>query len=133
MADAQAIANALTAVLQPMAAAITVATAAAIAMAAPAPPGPGAAVIFAHTPAQAQADLPSYELPGDAKIYLSTTTKLSTTFFLNKPNVSILLTKLGTAPCGQPPSRSVLGQYWQHLEWQPYWHCQWISSRTMVS
>jgi hypothetical protein len=95
MADAQAIANALTAALQPMVAAITAATAAAVAPAAAAPQGPVAAVAFARTPAQARADLLNYELPGDAKIFASATVKLATTFSLNKPNVSILLAELG--------------------------------------
>jgi hypothetical protein len=57
MAGAQAIANALTAALQPMVAAINPATAAAVAPAATTPQGPGAAIAFAHTPAQARADL----------------------------------------------------------------------------
>jgi hypothetical protein len=91
-ADAQAIANALTAALQPMVAAIT--AGAAVAPAA-APQGPVAPVAFARTPAQARADLLDYELPGDAKIFASATAKLSTTFLLNKPNVSILLAELG--------------------------------------
>jgi hypothetical protein len=95
MADAQAIANALTAVLQPMVATITSATAAPVAPAAAAPQEPVAAIIFACTPAQAQADLLNYELPGDAKICASATIKLSATFSLNKPNVSILLAELG--------------------------------------
>jgi hypothetical protein len=95
MADAQAIANALTAALQPMVAAITTATAASVAPAAATPQGPVAAVIFARTPAQARADLLNYELPGDAKIFASATIKLATTFSLNKPNVSILIAELG--------------------------------------
>jgi hypothetical protein len=98
MADTQAIANALTAALQPMVTAITAATAAAVAPAAPVAPAvapPPAQVVFACTPAQARADLLDYELPGDAKIYNSATAKLSTTFSLSKPNVSILLAELG--------------------------------------
>jgi hypothetical protein len=98
MADAQAITNALTAPLQPMVATITAATAAAMAPAAqavPAAPGPPGPAAFACTLAQAQADLLSYKLPGNTKIYTSATAKLSTTFSLNKPNVSILLARLG--------------------------------------
>jgi hypothetical protein len=98
MADAQAIANALTTALQPMVAAITAATAAAVAPAAqpvPAAPGQPGPVAFARTPAQARADLLNYELPGDTKIYANATAKLSTIFSLNKPNVSILLAELG--------------------------------------
>jgi hypothetical protein len=98
MADAQAIANALTAVLQPMVAAITTTTAAAVAPAAqpvPAAPGQPGPVTFTHTPAQAQADLLNYKLPGNAKIYANAMAKLSTIFSLNKPNVSILLAELG--------------------------------------
>jgi hypothetical protein len=94
-ANTQAIAYALTAVLQPMVAAITATTAAAVAPAAAAHQGLVAPVAFAHTPAQAQADLLNYELPGDAKIFTSATAKLSMTFSLNKPNVSILLAELG--------------------------------------
>jgi hypothetical protein len=75
--------------------AITIDTAAAVAPAATTPQGPVAAVIFARTPAQAWADLLNYELPGDAKIFTSATIKLSNTFSLNKPNVSILLAELG--------------------------------------
>jgi hypothetical protein len=78
-----------------MVAAITTTTAAAVAAAAAAPQGPVAAVIFARTLAQAQADLLNYELPGDPKIFASATIKLATTFYLNKPNVSILLAELG--------------------------------------
>jgi hypothetical protein len=98
MADAQAIAYALTAALQPMVVAITAATAAtaaAVAPAAAAPQGPVAPVVCACTPAQAQADLFNYKLPGNAKIFASATAKLSTTFSLNKPNVSILLVEVG--------------------------------------
>jgi hypothetical protein len=98
MAYTQAIANALTAVLQPMVAAITTTTAAAAAptaQAVPAVPGPPGPVAFTRTPAQARADLLNYKLPGDAKFYASTMAKLSTTFSLNKPNVSILLAELG--------------------------------------
>jgi hypothetical protein len=95
MADAQAVANALTAVLQPMVAAITAATAATVAPAAATHQGPVAPVAFARTPAQAWADLLNYKLPGDAKIFASATVKLATTFLLNKPNVSILLAELG--------------------------------------
>jgi hypothetical protein len=87
MADAQAIAQALTAALQPMVAAITAATAAAVAPAAqavPAAPGQPGPAAFAHTLAQARADLLNYELPGDAKIYASAMAKLSTTFSLSK-------------------------------------------------
>jgi hypothetical protein len=80
MADAQAIANALTAALQPMASAITAATAAAIAPAAAAHPEPVAATVFACTLDQSQADLLKYELPDNTKIFLSATTKLATTF-----------------------------------------------------
>jgi hypothetical protein len=95
MANAQAIANALTAALQPKVAAITATTAATVTPAAAAHQGPVAPVTFVCTPAQAQADLLNYELPGDAKIFASATAKLSTTFSLNKPNVSILLAELG--------------------------------------
>jgi hypothetical protein len=95
MADAQAIANALTAALQPMVAAITAATAAAVAPAAANPQGPVAPVVCACPPAQAQADLFNYKLPGHPKIFASATAKLSTTFSLNKPNVSILLVEVG--------------------------------------
>jgi hypothetical protein len=84
MADAQAIANALTAA--------AVAPAAQPVPAAPGQPGP---VTFTHTPAQAQADLLNYKLPGNAKIYANAMAKLSTIFSLNKPNVSILLAELG--------------------------------------
>jgi hypothetical protein len=76
-----------------MVAAITATTAAAVAPAAlavPAAPGPPGPVAFARTLAQAWADLLNYKLPGDAKIYARAMAKLSTTFSLNKPNVSIL-------------------------------------------
>jgi hypothetical protein len=86
------IANALTAVLQPMVASITVAPAVQAVPAAPGLPGP---VTFAHTLGQAWADLLNYKLPGDAKIYSSAMAKLVTTFSLVKPNVTILLAKLG--------------------------------------
>jgi hypothetical protein len=86
MADTQAI-------LQPIV--LHTATVATVAPAATAHPGPVAAVAFACTPAQAQTDLLNYELPGDTKIFLSATTKLSSTFSLNKPNVTILLNALG--------------------------------------
>jgi hypothetical protein len=82
-----------------MVAAITTATTAAAvtpaAQAVPAAPGPPGPVAFARTLAQAWADLLNYKLPGDAKIYTSAMAKLSTTFSLNKPNVSILLAELG--------------------------------------
>jgi hypothetical protein len=94
MADAQAITNALTAALQPMMAVVTAAKTAAVAPAAPAVPGPAGPIACACTPAQAQADLLNYELPGNTKIYASATAKLATTFSLNKPNVSILLAEL---------------------------------------
>jgi hypothetical protein len=61
----------------------------------PCSPGPPGPVAFACTLAQAQPDLLNYKIPGDAKIYTSTTVKLSTTFSLNKPNISILLAELG--------------------------------------
>jgi hypothetical protein len=80
-----------------MVAAITTTTAAAVtptAQAAPAITAPPAQVVFARAPAQARGDLLNYKLPGDAKIYNSATSKLSTTFSLSKPNVSILLAEL---------------------------------------
>jgi hypothetical protein len=54
-----------------------------------------AAAIFASTPAQARAYLPKYELPGNAKIYISATNKLATTFFLSNPDISIWLPEIG--------------------------------------
>jgi hypothetical protein len=123
MADTQAIANALKTALQHKATAITATTPAAIALAAADHPGPVAAIVFTRTPAQSQAaDLINYELPVNTKIFLNAITKLATTFTLNKPNVSILLTELGdkqTVHCGPPPSRLALGPYQQLLEWQP--------------
>jgi hypothetical protein len=60
-----------------------------------------AAVIFASTPDQARADLPKYKLPGDAKIYISATNKLATTFSLSNPDISIRLPELGDCSnCG---------------------------------
>jgi hypothetical protein len=62
---------------------------------APGVAAPPAQVVFRCTPAQAKVDLLDYELPGDAKIYHSATSKLSMTFWLSKPNFSILLAELG--------------------------------------
>ena len=86
MADAQDIANALAAALNPLVNALTPVAPAAIAT---------PTTKFAHTPAQARANLLDYELSGDAKIYNNATQKLTTVFSLNKPNITVLLSELG--------------------------------------
>lgn len=82
MADANAIAQALGAVLGPMLANL-------------APAAPPAAQ-FARSPAQARNDLLDYTKPGDAKIYKAATEPLPTVFSLDKPNIRILLNELTT-------------------------------------
>ena len=86
MADAQDIANALAAALNPLVNALTPVAPAAIAT---------PTTKFARTPAQARANLLDYELSGDAKIYNNATQKLTTVFSLNKPNITVLLSELG--------------------------------------
>jgi hypothetical protein len=87
MAGTQTIATALAAAIQLMVAAITTAI---TASEAPATTAVTAAadqitpVVFSCTPAQARADALNSKLPGDTK-----------TSSLNKPNISILLAKLG--------------------------------------
>jgi hypothetical protein len=56
-----------------------------------------AMVNFAHTPAQARANLLDYENnPGNAKIFAKAAAPLLTMFVLSKPNVTILVSEVQT-------------------------------------
>jgi hypothetical protein len=82
---------------------ITAATAATVAPAAPVTVGPGAPISFACTLAQARADLLDYELPGEAKTYLTSKPAAGTTRSRDKPEAP---TKAPTKALAKAPTKA---------------------------